>query len=67
MRPQTAALVLFLGVPAAPLAPGFDATGYSIELSEGVGNSVPEPGEALLTSAGAAVLLLLRRRRPSGE
>jgi hypothetical protein len=53
--------------PVISFAPGFDATGYSIELSEGVGNSVPEPGAALLTSAGATVLLLLRRRRPSGE
>jgi hypothetical protein len=51
--------------PVISFAPGFDATGYSIELSEGVGNSVPEPGAAPMTLAGAGVLLLMRRTQRS--
>ena len=49
--------------PVISFAPGFDSTGYTIELSEGVGNAVPEPGGVLMTSTGAGILLLLRRRR----
>jgi hypothetical protein len=52
-----------LADPVISFAPGFDSTGYSIEISEGVGNAVPEPGGVLMTSAGAGILLLLRRRR----
>jgi hypothetical protein len=51
--------------PVISFAPGFDATGYSIELSEGIGNAVPEPGGPVLTTAGAALFLLLRRRKQS--
>jgi hypothetical protein len=52
-----------LADPVISFAPGFDSTGYSIELSEGVGNTVPEPGGAWMTSTGAGIFLLLRRRR----
>jgi hypothetical protein len=52
--------------PVISFAPGFDATGYSIELSDGVGNTVPEPGAALMTCTGAGALLLLRRRKAAG-
>jgi PEP-CTERM motif-containing protein len=51
--------------PVISFDPGFDATGFSIEVSEGVGNTVPEPGAALMTLAGAGVLLLVRRGRRS--
>jgi hypothetical protein len=51
--------------PVISFAPGFDATGYTIELSEGIGNTVPEPGGPVLTTAGAGLFLLLRRRRQS--
>jgi hypothetical protein len=51
--------------PVISFAPGFDATGYSIELSEGVGNTVPEPGGPVLTIAGAGLFLLLGRWRRS--
>ena len=51
--------------PVISFAPGFDATGYSIELSEGVGNTVPEPGGPVLTTVGAGLFLLLRRRKQS--
>jgi len=49
--------------PIVSFAPGFDATGYSIELSDGVGNTVPESSAALMTGAGAGLLLALRRRK----
>jgi hypothetical protein len=49
--------------PVISFAPGFDSTGYSIELSEGVGNTVPEPGAALMTLVGAGVLLCSGRAR----
>lgn len=49
--------------PVISFDSGFDPTGYSIEVSDGVGNTVPEPGAALITSAGAGVLLLLRHRK----
>jgi hypothetical protein len=50
--------------PVISFAPGFDATGYSIELSDGVGNAVPEPSAVLTTCTGAFVLLLRSRRSP---
>jgi hypothetical protein len=49
--------------PVISFAEGFDATGFSIEVSEGVGNPVPEPAAPWLTSVGAGVLCLARRRR----
>ena len=49
--------------PVISFAPGFDATGFEIEVSEGVGNAVPEPGGVLMTSTGAGIFCLLRRRR----
>ncbi len=56
--------------PVISFAPGFDATGYSIILSEGIGNSpaVPEPATLalLLTGAGAAGLVRRRRARLQG-
>ena len=48
--------------PVISFAPGFDSTGYSIELSPGLGNSVPEPTAAQLLASAAAVSLARRRR-----
>jgi hypothetical protein len=49
--------------PVISFAPGFDATGYAITLSDGVGNTAaPEPSSALLMSSTIGMLLHLRRR-----
>jgi hypothetical protein len=53
--------------PVISFAPGFDATGYSIALSDGVGNTVPEPGGVLMASTGLAVFVLMRRGRKPAE
>jgi hypothetical protein len=45
--------------PIISFAPGFDPTGYRILLSDGIGNTLPEPGAGLL--AALTALLLLRR------
>ncbi len=51
--------------PVISFMPGFDSTGYSIELSGGVANGVPEPRAAvLLAAAGLACAGLRRRRKP---
>jgi hypothetical protein len=52
--------------PVISFAPGFDATGYSIELSDGVGNTVPEPSTPLLTSLALGALLARRGRASLG-
>jgi hypothetical protein len=51
--------------PMISFAPGFDATGYSIALSDGVGNalSVPEPAAGVLLSVGVFGIGLRRPRR----
>lgn len=51
--------------PVISFAPGFDATGYDLALSDGVGNTAPEPDSPLLTSTAMGALLYLRRRRAS--
>jgi hypothetical protein len=53
--------------PVISFAPGFDATGYSIELSDGVGNTVPEAGGPLLTATGFGLLLAVRLGKRSRE
>src|SRR5262245_38525615 len=47
--------------PLIAFAPGFDATGFTITLSDGIGNALPEPSAALLM--GSTLGLLVRRRR----
>ncbi|HVP27942.1 MAG TPA: hypothetical protein VMW35_02115 [Myxococcota bacterium] len=51
--------------PLISFAPGFDSTGYSILLSDDVGNAVPEPSSALLVTPAMVVLLRLRRSKKS--
>jgi hypothetical protein len=51
--------------PVISFAPGFDSTGYSIVLSDGIGNqaaSVPEPATWALFGLGAAMVVLRARR-----
>jgi hypothetical protein len=51
--------------PVISFAPGFDATGYSIVLTPGVGNSpatsTPEPGTFVSLAGAGTILLLLRK------
>lgn len=47
--------------PIISFAPGFDSTGFTIIFTEGVGNSLPEPGTALLVLLGALTLAGARR------
>lgn len=50
--------------PVVQFAPGFDSTGYGIQLSPGLGNSTaPEPATAGALPAAFALLLLARRKR----
>lgn len=53
--------------PRFSFAPGFDATGYSLAFSPGIGNGgasvVPEPGVQAMTLLGLAGLAAWRRRR----
>jgi hypothetical protein len=48
--------------PVISFEPGFDSTGYSIELSPGVSNGVPEPSAAVLLAMVGLVGAALRRR-----
>jgi hypothetical protein len=47
--------------PIISFAPGFDSTGFTIIFNEGIGNSAPEPGAALLVLLGALTLAGARR------
>ena len=52
--------------PVISFAPGFDSTGYSIIISDGVGNgaaSAPEPGTSTLLAGAAALFWAVRTRR----
>jgi hypothetical protein len=49
--------------PVISFMPGFDSTGYSIEVSGGVANGVPEPSAAVLLAAAGVACAGLRRRR----
>jgi hypothetical protein len=54
--------------PVISFPPRFDATGYRITVSDGVGNSpAPEPGAVLMTSTAVGALLHLHRRRQSSR
>ena len=50
--------------PIISFAPGFDPTGYTILLSDGVGNALPEPGTAALLGMAGALVLARRLTRP---
>ena len=58
--------------PVIAFAPGFDATGFSIELSPGVGNAsnaspVPEPATVVMFAMGLPLLALAARRKGKAE
>jgi len=67
LTPETAASV----DPFIFIDPSFaNASGYSIVLSDGVGNAVspvPEPAAALMTITGILLVVTTRRRRPMGR
>jgi PEP-CTERM motif-containing protein len=49
--------------PTISLGAGVDPSLFTILLSDGVGNTVPEPGTALLIGLGSASLVFLGRRK----